>query len=319
MSGMRGLVGLLLLALMVAACQSGGADPSDRMATQESCRMERVADLPARYVLGHVLIPAAVNDIPVQLLVDTGASASMLTPAAVALLGLHTDPSRTTTVHGIGGTVVTHDTSVQSFRIGDQDWLGSGMATGRLPIPFQEDPPVVGVLGADRLATFDVELDVPHRRMTLWRVQRCFGDFVPWQTAHYVLTLARYQPNQMIAHIEIEGHPVTALIDWGARSSMITSAAAAGLGVSEDILRQDRSGGSRGVDQNEVPIRVHRFGEITIGPARFHDIALEVGGLRVTNVGMLLGLDFFRTRHVWLSYASEQLFVERERIANAPR
>lgn len=318
MSHLRNIA-MLVLAAAVAACQSGGANPAGPTAAHDSCKIDRVADLPVRFVGGHILIPAAINDTPVQLVVDTGATASMLTPAAVALLNLPTDPYRTTTMHGTGGTVVTHNTSIRSLRVGDQDWLGSSMATGRLPGRYPDNPPVVGLLGADHLAEFDIELDIPHHAMTLWRIGSCFGDFVPWQAAHYVLTLARYKPNRLVTHVTIDGQLVTALVDWGARSTTITSATAAALGVTDDMLAQDRAGRSHGVDENEVPTRVHRFSELDIGPVRFHNIVLEVAPLRVTDVGMLLGADYVSTRHVWLSYATEQLFVQRPPVANASR
>jgi predicted aspartyl protease len=308
-----------LLALTIAGCQSGDPFPADQTAAHETCKMDRVADLPVRFVQGHIMIPAAINDTPVQLIVDTGASASMLTPGAVALLDLPTDPYHTTTVHGTGGTVVTHNTSIRSFRVGDQDWLGSSIATGRLPGQYPGDPPVVGLLGADRLTEFDVELDVPNHRMTLWRVQHCYGDFVPWQGAHDTLQLARYQPNRMVTHVLIDGQPVTALIDWGARSTTVTTETAARLGVTSDLMAHDPSGSSLGVDQNDVPIRVHRFDELVIGSTRFHNVAVEVAALRVTDVGMLLGADYVTRRHVWLSYSSDQLFVQRMPQAAASR
>jgi predicted aspartyl protease len=300
-----------VLVLMLIACQSDGPSSVDQAATQETCKIDRIADLPVRFAQGHILIPAAINDTPVQLIVDTGASASMLTPGAVALLDLPTDLYHTTTVHGTGGTVVTHNTSIRSFRVGDQDWLGSSIATGRLPGRIEGDPPVVGLLGADRLTEFDVELDVPSHRMTLWRVQHCYGDFVPWQGAHDTLQLARYRPNRMVTHIAIDGHPVTALIDWGSRSTTVTDETAVSLGVTSAMMARDPSGNTLGVDQNEVPIRMHRFDEVLIGSTRFHNVALEVAALRVTDVGMLLGADYVTRRHVWLSYASDQLFVQR--------
>jgi hypothetical protein len=77
------------------------------------------------------------------------------------------------------------------------------------------------------------------------------------------------------------------------------------------MLSRDASGSSLGVDQNNVPIQVHRFGEVMIGSTRFRNVELEVAALRVTDVGMLLGADYVSRRHVWLSYASDQLFVQR--------
>jgi predicted aspartyl protease len=300
-----------LLILLLAACQSGGGSSTDQAAAQETCQLDRIADLPVRLSRGHILIPAAINDTAVQLVVDTGASMSMLTPSAVARLGLPTDQYRTTTIHGTGGTVVTHNSSIRSFRIGSQDWLGSSIATGRLPTEYTEEPLVAGIIGADHLTEFDVELDIPQQRLTLWRVQHCYGDFVPWQTPHYAMPLARYQPNRMVAHITIDGRSVSALVDWGAYATIMATDTAAQLGVSGEMLARDPSGNGRGVDFNNVPFAMHRFADVTIGAAHFHNAALEVAPLHVTDVGMLLGIDYVSRRHVWLSYESDRLFVQR--------
>ena len=271
--------------------------------------------LPVRFVQGHILVPVSINHTPVQLLVDTGASASMLTPDAAAILRLPPDLNRTTTVHGTGGSVITRNVLIQSFEVGGNGSLVRSVVTGKLDQQYQEDPPVAGLLGVDYLDHFDIELDVPNHRMALWRVQNCTRDFLTWQVPHFTIPLLLYQPNRLVAHVRIDGHPVTALIDWGARATTITSATATALGVTPDMLALDRSGTSHGIDQTEVPFRLHRFAEVSIGLATFRNAPLEVADLRVSDVGMLLGADYFRTRHVWLSYATEQMFVERPPVS----
>jgi len=309
---------VVLAALLVAACQSGGEDPAAQGGPPPTCQIARAVDLPARLVEGHILVPAAINDIPVQLEVDPGTMKTMLTPEGVARLNLHTDPLRTTTIHGVGGTAVTYNSSIQSLRLGDKEWMWSVMPTARLPTTYHEEPPVVGVLGADRLSEFDVELDLPRQRMTLWSVTNCQGDFVPWQAPHAALPLARYPPRRMVTPVSIDGHPVMALIEWGSPATTLTTAAAERIGVSAAAMDQDKSGFSRGVDQNLIPFIQHRFDELAIGPFRFHHVILLVAPLEVRNADMLLGANFFSRRHVWLSYATEQLFVQRGPDAAEP-
>jgi predicted aspartyl protease len=301
------------LALIVAACDGSGGTPG---AHPEACSIEQTAVLAVRFVQGSILVPASINHRPAQLVVDTGASSSLLTPDAVDRLHLPADPHRSTTLHGIGGSVVTRNALVRSFEIGGLDWQADSIATGELGRHYQEDPPVDGLLGADFLHHQDVELDIPHGRIVLWRVQHCAGDFLTWQAPHFVIPLLRYQPNRMVAHVRIDGQPVTALIDWGARFSTITIATATALGVTPGMLALDRPGSSHGVDQNELPVHAHRFTELSIGAGTFRNIAIQVADLQVTDVGMLLGADYVRSRRVWLSYATEQMFVER--IAPVP-
>jgi predicted aspartyl protease len=302
----------LLSASTVAGCDGSGGTTA---ATPRNCSVEQATVLPARFVQGHILVPVSIDHTPIQLLVDTGASASMLTSDAAAILRLPPDPNRTSTVHGIGGTVVTRNVLIQSFEVGDNGSLVRSIATGKLDQQVEQVPPVAGLLGVDYLDHFDIELDVPNHRMALWRVQNCTRASLTWQVPHYTIPLLLYQPNRLVAHIGIDGHPVPALIDWGARVTTVTNATATTLGVTPEMLALDRSGTSHGVDQTEVPFRLHRFAEVSISAATFRNAPLEVADLRVSDVGMLLGADYFRTRHVWLSYATEQMFVERPPVS----
>ena len=294
--------------MFVAACAGGGGAAP---AHPEACSIEQTADLPVRFVQGSILVPASINGSPVLLMVDTGASTSLLIRETVERLRLVSDPHRSTTLHGIGGTVVTRNVLVRSFEVGGMDRQADSIATGELSRRYQEDPPVAGLLGADFLHNLDVELDVPHNRMVLWRVQHCAGDFLSWHAPHFSIPLLHYEYNRMVAHVRIDGQPVTALIDWGARATTITAGTATALGVTSEMLALDRSGSSHGVDQTEVPIHAHRFAELSVGPGTFRNVAIQVADLHVDDVGMLLGADYVRTRHVWLSYATDQMFVER--------
>jgi predicted aspartyl protease len=296
----------LLLALAAMAGDARGTAP---VAPTGFCVLKPMAEVSARFVQGHVLVPANIDAAPVQMLVDTGATTSMLTPESVVRLRLPIDTSRASAIHGTGGTVITRNVLVRSLRVGNQDWLAGSIATGSLARQYQEDPPLVGVLGADFLDRFDIELDVPQQRMVLWRVEHCQGDFIPWQGRHFPVRLTRYPPNRMVAQAHIDGHPVAALIDWGATSSTISTAAAAAVGVSPTMLLHDQLLATRGVDQKLLSARRHLFGLVAVGPVLYRNVVVEVVDLHIPDVGMLLGADFVRTRHVWLSYATNQMFV----------
>jgi len=296
----------LLLALAAMAGDACGTTP---VAPTGFCALKPIAEVPARFVQGHVLVPANIDSAPVQMVVDTGATTSMLTPESVARLRLPIDTNRASAIHGTGGTVITRNVLVRSLRVGNQDWLAGSIATGSLARQYQEDPPVVGVLGGDFLDRFDIELDVPQQRMVLWRVEHCQGDFIPWQGRHFPVRLTRYPPNQMVAQAHIDGHPVAALIDWGATESTISTATAAAVGVSPTMLLHDQMLATRGVDQKLLSARRHLFGLVAIGPVLYRNFVVDVVDLHIPDVGMLLGADFVSTRHVWLSYATNQMFV----------
>ena len=153
------------------------------------------------------------------------------------------------------------------------------------------------------------QLDIPHGRMTLWHVEHCSGDFVGWSESHYVIPVMHHNPNRMVAPVDIDGHRVVALIDWGANTTTVTTQTATELGVTPAMLSGDRSGTSRGLDQNQNQAYLHHFDEVRIGRETFHHLGLAVSDLHVQEAAMLLGADYMRTRRIWLSYATRQMFV----------
>jgi predicted aspartyl protease len=294
---------LMILLLCLAACAT--APP----ASPAACTVDKVAEVPAHLLNGALVVPAAIDHHAVQMQVDTGASRTTVTPDMAAGLALRADRFNRTVVHSIGGETTTRNTRIETFEVGDQVWSDESFVTSRLARNFDASPPVAGLLGADHLSDFDVELDLPRQRMTLWQVQGCTGDFAFHGIPHWRMQLERYWPDMMVAHVQIDGQPVSALIDWGANTSVLKQTVAARLGIAPEMLQADPVGHGRGADRNEIEYRVHRFSALRIGPGVFHNVRLSVGGIHAMNVDMLLGLDYARTRRLWLSYATGQLFV----------
>jgi predicted aspartyl protease len=249
----RARFGFICLLASLTACMKA-PDP----VKQTACTVDRVAEMPVRVVDGAILVPGQIDQAPVQMQIDTGATSSMMDETTAARLALPSDAHRRTTLHGIGGQVQTQNTLVESLKIGGQEWQSLSLATGHLATAFHESIPVAGLLGADRLAVFDIELDVPHGRMTLWTVAHCAGDFALQGVPHYAVPLAWHSPNRLVARVEVDGHPVEALIDWGAKSTTITETAATAIGITPAMLAGDRSGTNWGIDRNEAVVRSSR-------------------------------------------------------------
>lgn len=228
---------------------------------------------------------------------------------AAARLALPPDRHRRTNLHGLSGESVTQNTLIESLQIGGQEWQSDSFSTGHLANRFPQTPPVLGLLGADHLSAFDVELDVSHGHMTLWSVSNCTGDFVAWKGLRYVVPLVRHQPNRMIVTVRVNGQNLHVLVDWGARQSLITRDAATRSGLTPAMLAADRKAESWGIDGLHRQTSLHRFEEIRIGPETLHNATLSVADVNLNEADMLLGADFVRNRHVFLSYSARRLFV----------
>jgi class 3 adenylate cyclase len=77
-----------------------------------------------------------------------------------------------------------------------------------------------------------------------------------------------------------------------------------------ELLAGDPGGNGKGVGPTPVPMRLHRFAELRVGPETTRDPILWVASAHVVPiVDMLLGADWLGSRRVWLSFATKQMFV----------
>lgn len=264
--------------------------------------------MPARLVHGQLIIPVQLDGKPLDFLVDTGSEGSMVTPEAADRLGLARNPQRTTTIHGTGGTLVSANADVRRFEVGAITLSDQSLAVG--PVPSGEASGVAGLLGTDWLGDFDVDLDIPRRRVALWRVQGCGAGFDPLPGRHFVLPLIRTTRGRVLVPIRMDGVGLFAYLDSGAVATIVTAAAATRLGITEAALAKDPGGIGLGVDMRRLGFHWHRFAEVAIGPERFRNITLPVSAVQVRVAGALLGADYLAHHRVWISRAGHRIFIE---------
>ena len=114
----------------------------------------------------------------------------------------------------------------------------------------------------------------------------------------------------LVVQVLVDGRPMRALIDTGASASLITAPGIYRLGLTPELLARDPGGYGSGVGPAPVPMHRHRFVELRIGADITRDPTLWVASVRVVPiVDMLLGADWLGSRHVWLSFATKQVFV----------
>ncbi|MEJ1977187.1 MAG: retropepsin-like aspartic protease [Acetobacteraceae bacterium] len=269
--------------------------------------MQRVAEVPLTLQDGLLTVPATIEDKPVTMVVDTGAERTLITPNTVSELRLDRDKDHRTTVMGTGGSTVSANAKLQSFGFGGFELLDQSYAVSPLGPSARES----GLLGADWLSQFDVEIDVPQRRMALYQVHGCDGRYIPWRGPYANFTHVRqYGVGLPLLPIQIGGQPVTAILDSGSNITQMTDAAASRLGVSEAELAAGPAGHSFGVDQTQLTTHLHRFADMDVGADHFASVLLSVGPVQVPEADMLLGADYLWTRRVWLSYETHQVFIQ---------
>jgi hypothetical protein len=281
-----------------------------------ACRVEPLATVPLQLSGGHLLITVAVNDSETAFIMDTGAERTLMSEEAVRRLGLERDGWVASTILGLGGYERRPNALPRSLRLGGitlrrKTLTGDTSVTvGPLPMSQIEGHPIAGLLGRDFLSPFDLDLDLPARRLTLNDVRGCGTWFLPWTTPYAAIPATTQAGNALVIQTQVDGRALRTLLDTGASASLITAPGMFQLGLTPEMLERDPGGNGAGVGPAPVPMRLHRFAELRIGPDVSRDPQLWVASVRVVPiVDMLLGVDWLRSRHVWLSYATRQIFV----------
>ena len=300
---MRQILLLLLYAIFAATAQA-------------TCRVEPRGAVPLAVVNGHILVTVAVNDVAATFILDTGADRTLMGEDVVRRLGIERDGWVASAIRGISGIEQRQNALPRSLLLGGtplrrRTLLGdSSVTVGPLPVNEVAGRPIAGLLGRDFLSPFDLDLDPPSGRMTLYDVRGCDAGFLPWAAPYAAIPAATPMGAALVVQVLVDGRKLRALIDSGASASLITAPGMYRLGLTEELLARDPGGNGSGVGPAPVPMRRHRFAELRVGPEATRDPTLWVAPVRVVPVvDMLLGADWLGSRRVWLSFATKQMFV----------
>jgi hypothetical protein len=304
---------LLLILPLLAGCAAPAAAP-------EACVIQKVIDFPVGEERGLVTVPATLDDQGTTLIFATGAEATMVTPVAMMALQIHGDPRQRTTLTDIGGSFTTQNALLRSMKVGGIEMLDQSVAVGPLPVAPGRDQTILtapqaraaGLLGADWISDFDVDIDLAHNHIRLYRVHDCEGDYVPWRGPKSTVLAQIYGRGLVLLHVMVDGHPFTAKVDSGSTVSFMGAAAAAGAGLGAGGMAQDPTGRARGTDETVLEAHLHRFDTLQIGDIHYANPHFAITDLHLRQSNMLLGLDWLRHNRVWISYAASRVTIQPE-------
>jgi hypothetical protein len=245
------------------------------------------------------------------MLVDTGAERTLLTEAAVARLNLPRDFKHATRTFGIGSPTAAWDAKLPNgIVLGATHFPVDVVTVGHFGIDQVAGGSADGLLGADILLAFDIDLNLPAHRVTFYRARReCPDAAPPWNEPYVGVAGVSTRRDRMLVPFELDGVAGVGVLDTGAQFSSISKGMTQRIGLAEDAMATDRTIMAHGAAPDQVEVRIHRFREFRVGPAVMHEPALPV----VPTVGGmgdgLVGADFLRGRRTWLSFATQRMFV----------
>ncbi len=266
-----------------------------------------------------ILVPVLVNGIAGRFILDTGAEFSVVTPDAVRHFNLALDEWTATTMRGVGGVERRRNADPRSVTLGGVALHRRSLArdstlrVATLPSMVVAGRQIDGLLGRDFLSAFDLDLNFPARELTLYEVRDCAGRFLPWTEPHLSIPVENPTDSAMEVPVELDGVPLHALLDTGAGRTLVAAPGMARLGLSLDRLRTDPSRVISGLGLHTVTVWQHKFATFKIGGETFPAPRFPVTPIELTPFAdLLLGADWLIGRRVWISYATNQLFVTQQ-------
>ena len=256
-------------------------------------------------MLGTVpLVTADINGHAVSLILDTGSNRTVLTSIAANRLGVTWDEGDPQETAGLGGTAQAFEATVSSLS------LSGKVASDVKVLVAPELPPMIdGVLGLDVLTGYEVDVDMPHRHLVLYRARSCPKTSPPWTAPFARLPVEQQKSGHLLTHVELDGRSVLGLLDTGASRTFVGLAAAREASMTKAALRTDPT--LSGYPNNGKGLAVHqrRFQTLKIGGDVLKRPNLYVAGLPSFTGDLIIGGDYLATRRLWLSVGTGQVFV----------
>ena len=296
--------------IFIALVLAGLALPA-AIASAGTCTIEKKAELTLSYADGFATAEAKINGAPVIMGLDTGAQ-TLVTPQTAADQKLMFGFSRML-ARGATATIVADQVILRDLEFAGVHHKWKTVAKIKLPMAKTIDPKakhVSGLLGMDVLADYDLDLDFPRRKLTLYSVRGCKEapprDFTGFSTVSFKFDGQR----SVLFPVELDGKKLTALLDTGAMLHAITRPGAKKIGLTEAMLKADQQIEASGAGDIRVKIPLHTFGKLTAGGVELPNAQFQILTRPLGQADALIGQFYLLTRRVWISNAPRTLYIE---------
>jgi len=266
-----------------------------------------------------MFVPARINGHRVRLLVDTGSERTTLTEAAATRLRLPRVVQYVTRTFGVAGMSASRDLAVPGIDLGGAHFPVDRVAVGRFALDRFSGPRIDGLLGADILLAFDMDIDLPAHQLTLYQVRDRPDARPPWRQPAMEITGLGRSRDLMVVAFDLDGEQGTAILDTGAQLDVVRASFARRTGLSPAKMRSDPLIRLYGASPGMIRAPLHRFHELRVGPVAIHRPQIEVVPDDALEADALLGEEFLRGQRGWLSIATDHLFVSGPKTANRLR
>lgn len=276
------------------------------VAVRAECRLEGFAAIPVTMIGMRPTVHVTLDGHDALFLVDTGAFASVLSPATADRYHIRVLGRGTPGVEGVDGPIYAQTARVGHVRVG-------GAAFYDMPFLVVDGlgPELAGVLGRDILGQADAEYDFANGVMRLIRAKGCSSADVLsyWTDQPTVLQgLAGSAGGSLGALGEINGRKVKVGFDSGSAYSDMTLKAAARVGVTPSSPDVSPTRATVGLTGRATPTWSAPFQRFALGTEAVLHTRLRIAEADLGGDDMLLGADFFLAHRIYVSRQQRRIY-----------
>ena len=283
-----------------------------------SCPAEQAASLPLTLWKGKLLLPVGINGAPQTIALDTGAGISTISTAVANSIDLPHDFDHAAELGGVGGRAsILNIGQIDTLELDRIRLTHLAFPIADFDMKTQTGDPVAGLLGADVLRRYDLEIDVPAGRLNLFQTSACTDPLPPWSTTSDPISFDLDEGNHILVSLKVEGTHLTGVLDTGAPGLAVTDGAAFRTGLTEDALDQDMPLHGIGVNNRAWTGHLHRFDTINFAGVIFHATPAEIipSNMAARNDALigadaLIGMELLRNMRLWISYRTKTLYMQ---------
>lgn len=297
---MMGMLRVCVAALCAVLAASARAD---------ECHLGDYGTLPVEMVGDQATTMVKINGTRARFIIDTGAFFNIMSSANAAALDLKLQPVPFGyRVRGIGGSASIQQTHVKEFGILDTTLKNVDFMVGGTDIGG-------GLLGANLLDLADLELDLAHGKLTLFKAEHCDKTALAYWVKDGKYNVADIEPSdnrsdrRTFFTVIINGKKVRALLDSGAYATVLSRSAAERAGI--DLKATEVKKGQATIGVGAKPVRtwivnVDSFsvGSETIQHSQMQVLDGDIGG----DTDMLLGVDFILAHRMFIANSKKKAY-----------
>ena len=281
--------------------------------SEAKCEIARVVELPITMMSLQPTIMAKINGKDARFVLDSGAFYSMISSATAAQYELQNNTSRYgLKVSGVGGAQDAGVTTVKEFTLANVPIKNLQFIVGGSEI----GPNTVGLLGQNLLEIFDVEYDLGHGAVRLFKTNHCSHSLLAyWLKSGDAYSVMEIEPSTRVRPWTIgvaylNGQKIRIAFDSGAENSLLSKQAAARAGIKLDSEGVQFAGYVRGVGRGSIKSYTARFSSFKVGDGEeVKNARLRISDNDFGFTDMLLGADFFVSHRIFVSNKEQKLFL----------